>query len=134
VADLSRSVVSTHLYQSIGGSVVVTMVVDVLYDRLTADPQLAPWFDGVDLRRLKSHQRAFLTIALGGPDDFVGRGLAEAHAGLAITGSAFDRLLDHLVAALTDLGLPDDGIGVIAARITALRDQVVDATLESPTS
>jgi hemoglobin len=124
--------VSAHLYQSIGGSVVVGTVVDVLYDRLTADPQLSPWFDGVDLRQLKAHQRAFLTIALGGPDDFTGRGLAEAHRGLHITGDAFDRLLGHLVAALTDLGLPDDGIAVVSDRIAALRDQVVDAALETP--
>jgi hemoglobin len=121
------------LYRSIGGSVVVSTVVDVLYDRLTADPELSPWFDGVDLRRLKSHQRAFLTIALGGPDDFAGRNLTEAHGDLAITDDAFDRLLQHLVAALTDLGLPDDGIDVIAARITPLRDQVVTTPGETPT-
>ena len=123
---------SADLYRSIGGSVVVATVVDVLYDRLTADPELSPWFDGVDLRRLKSHQRAFLTIALGGPDDFAGRNLTEAHGDLAITDDAFDRLLAHLVAALTDLGLPDEGIAVISDRINALRDQVVAAPVESP--
>ena len=45
----------------------------VLYRRVLADPELAPWFEGIDLDRLKAHQRSFLAAAFGGPRVFGGR-------------------------------------------------------------
>jgi len=38
------------VYDAIGGSAAVAAAVDVLYARLLADPQLAHYFDGVDVR------------------------------------------------------------------------------------
>src|SRR5215471_9884937 len=52
------------VYDAIGGSAAVAAAVDVLYARLLADPQLTHYFDGVDVRGLASHMRAFLTAAL----------------------------------------------------------------------
>jgi hemoglobin len=113
------------IFDAIGGSSVVTSTVTVLYDRVTADPQLAPWFDGIDLRRLKAHQREFLTVALGGAEVFNGRSIAEAHRGLAITAGAFDALLAHLREIVEDLGVEPDGVEEIIARVAALRADVV---------
>lgn len=113
------------VFDEIGGSLVVNTAVTVLYDRVSADPLLARWFDGVDLRRLRAHQREFLVVALGGPDQFMGRTLGEAHAGLAITDEAFDAIVAHLSDVLTDLGLADEGIAQIADRLLGYRSQVV---------
>ena len=46
------------VYDEIGGAPAVKAAVTVFYDRVTADPELAEWFEGVDLKRLKGHQRA----------------------------------------------------------------------------
>jgi truncated hemoglobin YjbI len=43
------------------------IAVDRFYDRLLADPQLAGFFDSVDMRRQRAHQKAFLAMPLGGP-------------------------------------------------------------------
>jgi hemoglobin len=93
------------LYEKIGGAPVLTAAVGVFYARVSADPDLAPWFADVDIERLKAHQRAFLAVALGGPDTFTGRSMPAAHAGLGITVEAFDRVLEHLAYTLFDLGL-----------------------------
>lgn len=63
------------------------------------------WFEGIDLERLKAHQWAFPGSALGGPELFGGRALAEAHAGLEITDAAFDHLVGTLMTSLADLGV-----------------------------
>jgi hemoglobin len=113
------------IFDAIGGSPVVSSTVTVLYDRVTADPVLAPWFDGIDLRRLKAHQREFLTVALGGAEVFNGRTIAEAHRGLDITGDAFDALIAHLREIVEDLGVEPDGVDEIISRVTALRSDVI---------
>ena len=48
--------------------------------QVLVDPSLAPFFEGKDLARLRSHQRNFMTMAFGGPKSYSGRTMAAAHA------------------------------------------------------
>ena len=75
--------------------------------------------------RLNRHQRAFIAAALGGPGEYRGRAMGEAHAGLSITGDAFDRVATHLVAILRDHGVDEDTVGQIADSLGPLRPQIV---------
>ena len=68
----------------------------MFYQRVLDDPELSGFFDGVDMSRLRAHQRAFVTAALGGPELFVGRSLRNAHAGLRIDNRAFDAVAEQL--------------------------------------
>ena len=122
------------LYEEIGGAARLRTAVTLFYRRVLADPLLAPWFADVDLPRLRAHQQAFLTAALGGPDLFVGRDMAEAHAGLRITDRAFDQLVSHLAATLRDLGTAPAVVVRVCRRLEALRAPIVghpggDATI-----
>lgn len=112
-------------YDAIGGAGVVKAVVAVFYQRVLDDPDLRDWFEGIDLTRLKAHQRAFLSHALGGPELFSGRSLGEAHAGLAITGDAFDAVVEHLVMTLHDLGVGPADIEGIRTTLAAQRGAIV---------
>lgn len=113
------------VYDQIGGATAMKATVAVFYDRVIADPDLARWFDGIDLSRLKAHQRAFLAAALGGPPLFSGRSITEAHAGLAITDDAYDAIVEHLAVALHDLGVADAVVATVRERIEAMRPEVV---------
>lgn len=115
------------IYDEIGGADAVAAVVEDFYGRVLADERLAAWFDGVDVRRLKAHQRAFIAAAFGGPDAYTGRSMADAHAGLDITPEAFARVVDHLVDTLIALGVPDETIGTIGAALFPLEAQIVAA-------
>lgn len=114
-------------YDDIGGPGAVKAAVAVFYQRVLDDPDLRDWFAGIDLQRLKAHQRAFLNHALGGPDLFAGRTMAEAHAGLAITDDAFQAVVEHLVMTLHDLGVTPAQLEGIRATVESLRDEVVSA-------
>lgn len=115
----------TTLFEELGGDAGVKTAVAIFYNRVMADAELAPYFDGIDLGRLRMHQRAFLAAALGGPELFTGRGLEGAHAGRGITDAAFDRLLDHLAETLGDLGLPSASVADVRERVESLRERVV---------
>lgn len=115
------------LYDELGGSAVVKTAVTVFYHRVLEDPELAQWFDGVDLDRLRAHQRAFLTTALGGPHIFNGRALEAAHAGMEITDTAFTAIVEHLATALRDLDIEEEAIEAIGERLEGLRDRIVTA-------
>jgi len=120
------------IYEELGGNTGIKAAVTVFYHRVLADELLAPWFEGIDLARLRSHQRAFLAAALGGPDLFAGRDLLGAHRGMAITDEAFDALLEHLAESLHDLGVRDELVAEVRARVDGMRAQVVSPA-SSPT-
>jgi hemoglobin len=85
-----------------------------------------PYFADVDREELKRHQRAFITIALGGPDAYSGRSIDDAHSGHGITDAAFDRTLQHLADALAELKVPGEAIREVASALTRLRSEVVE--------
>jgi hemoglobin len=116
------------IYDSIGGEPAVRAAVDDFYARVLADRQLAAFFTGTDVQRLKAHQRAFIAAAIGGPDIFAGRDMASAHAGLGIADGDFDAVVGHLVGTLTGLGVPEDTIGQIGQALAPLRRAIVTAS------
>jgi hemoglobin len=113
------------LYERLGRDVGIRTAVDDFYRRLLGDPQLAPYFDGVDLNRLRAHQAKLLVQVTGGPVGYDGRELAEAHDGLRITEGDFDAVVAHLVETLTDLGAAPADIAQVGAALTAHRDEIV---------
>jgi hemoglobin len=119
------STVRPTVYDAIGGSAAVAAAVEVLYDRLLADAQLAHHFEGVDVRSLAAHMRAFLTSALGGPELYRGRDMGAAHAGLGITSADWDATVGHVVASLESLNVPAEHIGEIGSKLAPLKDSIV---------
>lgn len=113
------------IFDAIGGRGAVSAAVDIFYERVLADDALAPFFADTDMRRLRGHQAAFLAMALGGPNEYRGRAMAEAHRGLNIADEDFDRVAGHLVATLEQLGVPGEMVSTIVGKVAPLREHVV---------
>ena len=112
-------------YDAIGGGPAVSAVVNDFYVRVLGDPQLAPYFEEVDMARLKRHQVLLVSQVLGGPDSYEGRPLAEAHDGLGIDHDDFTAVAGHLTAALRDAGVPEDIIRRAIAAVAATEPDIV---------
>jgi hemoglobin len=119
---------SGSLYERLGGRETLEPAVDLFYRRLLDDWEVAGYFAGVDVERLVAHQKAFLTSVLGGPSMFSGRHLREAHAHLGITDRVYDVVLEHLLAALRDLGAAPELTVEVFARLEGFRGDVVAPT------
>ena len=117
------------IYDAIGGESALVAVVDDFYVRVLADPQLASFFAGVNMPKLKGRQVEFFAAALGGPDAYQGTGMREAHRGRGISQADFDRVAVHLTASLAAAGVPAPTIGQIAAAITPLANDIVSPGL-----
>ena len=116
------------IYEEIGGAPAVAAVVDAFYERLLADPSVNGYFAGKDLGRLKAHQRALVTVALGGGSEtYTGRMMGPAHAGLDITDGAFDTVLYHLDEVLTAAGVGATTVAKVLAILEPLRPEVVQS-------
>ena len=113
------------IFQAIGGEPALVAVVDDFYERVLADPQLAGFFAGANMPKLKGRQVEFFAAALGGPDVYRGASMRDVHAGRGISQADFDQVASHLTRALADAGVPAETISQIAAAITPLAGDIV---------
>ncbi|MFC1750443.1 group 1 truncated hemoglobin [Pseudomonadota bacterium] len=116
------------LYERIGGDGAVNAAVDVFYRKVLADDRISAYFEGVDMDKQAAKQKAFLTMALGGPHNYSGKDMREGHAHLVAKGlndTHFDAVMENLGATLTELGVPADLIGEAAAIAESTRSDVL---------
>ncbi len=114
------------LFDQIGGAPAVRATVERFYERALAVPLLAPFFQDTAMPRLKAHQFAFLSQALGGPQQYSGAAMSKAHAGLRIEQRHFDAVAAHLVETLRELGASESIISQVAAALTPLACEIVN--------
>ena len=115
------------MYDRIGGGPAVRAVVEQLYDWILSDKQLLPYFDGVEIARVKRHMAALLSEVLGGPVPYAGPGLDEAHSRLGVTAEHYARVVDLAVAALLLFHVPRDVVAAVEGVLEQTMSQVVVA-------
>lgn len=126
---------NVSLFERLGGSAAIEATVAEFYQRVLADPLLAPFFDGVDQARLERHQARFLSYAFGAAVPYNGAGMAQAHARLVrehgLAERHFDAVIQHLDAALRALKVPDAERHEVRSAAQSLRPQVLAGTVPS---
>ena len=117
-----------QLYEKVGGADTIRELVRIFYDRVLADPRLAPFFPDTDMESLRAKQVMFLTMLMGRTRTFNGKDLSAAHAGAraqGLTDEHFDALLGHFEASMRALGVADDYTREVIARIQTTRNAVL---------
>lgn len=120
---------SQPLYERLGGEPAVDAAVDSFYRKVLGDPTISGYFDSTDMDAQRSKQKAFLTMAFGGPNGYSGKDLREAHKPLVERGlddSHFDAVAVHLQSTLQELGVAEDLIGEVMAIAGSTRDDVLN--------
>ncbi len=117
------------IYQRIGGKDAVRATVVKLYEKILEDERLIPFFEETDMDVLRRSQTAFIVMALGGPHNYTGSGLRNAHRHLVrekgLSDEHFDAVADHLVAAMQELGVERPLIDEAIAVVAGTRDDVL---------
>ena len=116
------------LYDKIGGEAAVNAAVDIFYRKVLADDRINQFFEGVDMEQQAAKQKAFLTYAFGGPNNYTGKDMREGHAHLVEKGlddSHVDAVIEDLGATLKELNVPDELIAEVAAIAESVRDDVL---------
>jgi hemoglobin len=73
-------------------------------------------------------QKAFLTMAFGGPHNYSGKDMRNAHANLVKNGLSdehFDAVMENLGATLQELNVPDELIAEAAKIAESTRNDVL---------
>lgn len=116
------------LYERLGGAAAVDAAVDIFYGKVLADDRIKKFFGGVNMVVQRQKQKAFLTMAFGGPNNYTGASMKRGHAHLVERGlndSHVDAVIENLAATLTELGVAPADIAEVGAIANSVRSDVL---------
>jgi hemoglobin len=116
---------SDALYRALGGTDGITKVVDAALAEIHGDLRINLFFektDMADLRRLLIEQ---ICAATGGPCEYTGRSMEEAHSGLNLSDADFDAFVEDLVHAMDSVKVPKELQKQLLGLLGPMRPQVV---------
>jgi hemoglobin len=119
---------TSTLFQELGGQAAVEAAVDAFYRKVLSDDRVSRFFEGVDMDKQRAKQKAFLTMAFGGPHNYTGKDMRNGHAHLVAMGlndSHVDAIIELLGATLRELGVREELIGQVAAIAESTRNDVL---------
>lgn len=117
-------------YTRLGGRDGIDRLISGFYERVQADPNLAPFFVDADMGHLLAMQHEFVAAALGGPEEVAPSTIQHAHHGRGIKARHFVRFLDHFLESLSGAGLTQDEIDRVLDRMAVAAPDVIDETSE----
>jgi hemoglobin len=119
------------LYDRVGGVNAIAMVVDRFSDaivenpKLQKNPALRQWNESGQLPGLKFMRTLWLCQQAGGPFQYTGKELGDAHEDLHITSDEFDEVGAEIARALDHFNVPEREKEVLVA-IVARKYEVVN--------
>ncbi|MHB1175159.1 MAG: group I truncated hemoglobin [Sulfuriferula sp.] len=116
------------LFNKLGGEGAVDAAVDIFYRKVLSDDRISDFFDDVDMDRQAAKQKAFLTMAFGGPNQYSGLDMRRGHAHLVKKGlndAHFDAVVENLAATLQELNVSQQYIAEVAALCETTRNDVL---------
>ncbi len=126
---MTQKTLEKTLFERIGGEEAVSAAVDIFYRKVLADETLAPFFETTDMVEQHKKQKAFLTFAFGGPNNYSGKDMREAHKGLVDRGmneTHFNSVAGHLQDTLSELNVPSQVAGEVMAIAGSTKSDVLN--------
>ncbi|HKT03896.1 MAG TPA: group 1 truncated hemoglobin [Rugosimonospora sp.] len=106
-------------------STVARQAVERFYELVLQDDQLAPYFVGADLRRLKRYLSELLTLALAGTEPHWPKELVAAHQGMGLSDDDFDRIGHYLLTTLLRMRVGPDALVRVGGVLTGVREPIL---------
>ena len=128
-ALVSEAPAEKPLYERLGGYEAVSAVVNVFAEKLFVDPQVGPFFKGMGKDTRKSFIQKNINLVCnvtGGPCKVLSRPAKTVHAGLGITESDFNVVVNHLVDTLDKFKVPAVEKKELLEIIGTLKPDIVD--------
>jgi hemoglobin len=119
------------LYERLGGVYSIATVVDDFINRIMVDPRLNanPQADEAHHRVPPAGFKYLVTEmvcwATGGPQQYTGRSMREAHRHLKITAAEWETFLDDLQQTLDKFGVPEAEQDELKSIVASTREDIV---------
>ena len=121
--------IKPSVYDRIGGAPAVEAAVEIFYGKILADERISFMFKNTEMKKLKRHQKRFLTMAMGGPNNYEGSAMRSIHKNVNLGNfpdeDHFGAVAECLVGSLKELEVPQELIDEVVAIVLTVKDDVL---------
>lgn len=125
-AAVSPEEKAASVFDKLGGAASIDAAVDIFYRKVLADERISHFFDTIDMEAQHVKQKAFLTMAFGGPNNYSGKDMREAHKHMNLTEEHFNAVAEHLVGTLQELGVSQEDIDSVVTIAVSVKADVLN--------
>ncbi|MGM0785270.1 group I truncated hemoglobin [Billgrantia gudaonensis] len=121
---------SATLYERLGGESGIAALVDDIVEAHMQNPTIQARYlptrdDPVHFEELKGHLRDFLSAGSGGPAEYRGRSMPEAHRGMNIGEAEYMAVTDDILAVLDRHGVDPQTRQEMLGIAYSLKDEIM---------
>jgi len=116
----------SNLYERIGGEPAVDKAVELFYDKVIADDRIAGYFDNLDMVAQANKQKKFLTMVFGGPSDYSGLDMRNAHINLGLGEEHFNAVVENLAQTMRELGVSESDIREVGKIAGSVKNEILN--------
>lgn len=126
----ARQVGTVSLYERLGAAPGIERLVDGIVAAHMRNPvieaRFRPYLDKPDrVAEVKRHMCAFLAAGTGGPDDYRGRSMCEAHRGMNISEAEYAAASEDISGTMERQGYDDETREAVLTIVRTLKDEII---------
>jgi len=127
IAPAHAQTTDDTLYRQLGGQTGLVTLMDDFMVRLLADPRMGPFFKDTDQKHIKEELVTQFCEVSGGPCKRKGPDMKKAHAGIDVTKSNFNALVEVLQQSMDAQGIPFSAQNKLLAQLAPMHRDIVNA-------
>jgi len=121
---------TASLYERLGGAQGISVLVDEIVELHMSNPAIKARFlpqkdDLAHLAQVKQHTCNFLGAGSGGPEQYKGRSMKEAHRGMNVSEAEYMAAVDDILAALQKHGVDEQSQKDVLAIAYSLKADII---------
>ena len=114
------------LYNDIGGKAAIDAAVDIFYQKVLKDDRISSFFSTTNMEVQKAKQKAFLTVAFGGPNNYTGKNMRDAHKHMNLSDKHFNAVAENVVTTLNELNVAQAHIDEVVSILSGAKSDVLN--------
>jgi hemoglobin len=129
---IAHDLTHVRLYERLGGAAGVRGLIDAIIDAHMENPTIRARFlpyreDPERLENAKRHLCAFFAMGSGGPADYTGRTMPEAHRGMNISEAEYMAATDDILDTMTRHGHDEATRTEVLGILWSLKEEIIRA-------
>jgi hemoglobin len=113
------------LFQDLGGRDGIEKIAQYTTANFLADPRIKQTFDNTNMDRFEKLLSEQFCVVAGGPCEYKGRSMKEAHKALGLDNADFNAVVEDLQDALDKAGVPFASQNRFLARLAPMQHDIV---------
>ncbi|MDP1931746.1 MAG: group 1 truncated hemoglobin [Gammaproteobacteria bacterium] len=114
-----------NLFDALGGQEGVNVIVENFIMQIARDERIIDHFAVSNVERFRMMMREHLCFLADGLCEYTGDSMIDTHAGMGVTEGDFNAIVEDMMAAMNQAGVPIGTQNRLLSRLAKLRGEII---------